>query len=159
MSVGNTNQGAGFTLVEVIAVIAIISILSAMTFTNLASFATNTGPDAAARTVLGAFEEAHARTLAAYGDTQYGVHLATTTVTIFPGATYSASNPANDVRGLPARTEASTIALTASTTDVLFTRLTGAASATGTVIVSSIVDPSRTRTLTVYSTGLVEVEE
>lgn len=152
-------QSHGYTLLEIIIVISILSVLSILAVGGFAAFATKHGDDAAARVALGALEEAHARTLAARNDVAYGVHFATSSVTIFVAPTYTAGTSTNDVRTFPARTELSSIALTGGTYNVTFARLRGDASATGTVTVSRIGDTTLARTITIHASGFVEVND
>ena len=147
----------GFTLIEVLVVIAIMALLITVSVQALNTFANRAGKDAPARTVLGALEEAHARTLAADNDTNYGVHFATTTVTIFEGDTYIDGDPTNTVRSLPTRSQISIISLTASTTEVVFSRLRANASATGTITTILTTDPSVTGTVSISAVGLMEI--
>lgn len=149
----------GFTLIELLIVIAVILILLAISITGFYNYSMQTGRDAVAHTVLGAFEEAHARTLASDSGSQYGVHVDTSSITIFQGATYTVGSASNEVRELPARTAVTNIALTGGASEVLFSRLTGATSATGTITVAQTINPTHTRTITVYDSGLVEVSQ
>lgn len=148
----------GFTLVEVLVVMAIMLILTLISVQGLQTFAYRTGYISAARTVFGALEEAQARTLASDGSLAYGVHFETDSVTIFQGSTYTAGTVTNDVRTLPARTSIDNIALVGGTNNIIFTRLTGTTSSSGTVRVIVTSNSSLSRTITIYKTGFSEIQ-
>ena len=146
-----------FSLIEILLVIAIMAILASMAVTGFGVFATGAGANASARVVLGTLEEAHARTLSAEGNTSYGVHFATTTVTMFAGETYDPTESTNEVRTLR-RASITDITLSGGGSSVHFARLVGTASATGTVTVVQNADTTLSRTIVIHSTGLVEVQ-
>jgi prepilin-type N-terminal cleavage/methylation domain-containing protein len=148
----------GFTLIEVLVVIAIMLILTLISLQGLQTFAYRTGYIGAARTVLGALEEAQARTLASDNALAYGVHFETSSVTIFQGSTYVAGAATNDVRTLPNRTSIDNIALAGGVSSVVFARLTGTTPASGTVRVIVTADPTASRTITIYKTGFSEIQ-
>lgn len=148
----------GFTLLEIVIVVAIMGILALISVTGLQSFAYRSGHISASRTVLGALEEAQARTLASQDDTVFGVHFETDSVTIFQGSTYTAGNIHNEIRILPARTSISTVTLFGGGSNVLFNRLNGTTSHTGTIQVVVTADTTAFRTITVYKTGFCEIQ-
>jgi len=146
----------GYTLIELLIVIAIILVLVVVSVQGFIAYTRSTGPQAAARTVLGSLEEAHARTLASENDTEYGVHIDSDAVTVFSGTSYTAGHADNDVRTLPARTEVSAYSLTGGVDDIVFERLTGETQVTGTITVSRI-GGTESRTITVHASGLSEI--
>ena len=146
----------GYTLIELLIVIAIILVLVVVSVQGFIAYTRSTGPQAAARTVLGSLEEAHARTLASENDTEYGVHVETSSVTLFVGTTYTSGDASNDVRTLPHRTEISAYAISGGGDEIVFDRITGDALMTGTITVSR-VGGSEARTITVHATGLSEI--
>jgi prepilin-type N-terminal cleavage/methylation domain-containing protein len=147
----------GFTLIELLVVISIILILTLISLQGLQTFAYRTGYIGASRTVLGALEEARARTLASDGGISYGVHFETNSVTIFQSPTYVAGATTNDTRLLPARTSIDTVTLNGGGNDVIFARLTGKTTSSGTIRVIVTADASASRTITVYPTGFSEI--
>lgn len=150
------NKNKGFTLFEVLIVIAIMLLLTTLSITGLHSFSSRSNHTSAAHTILGALEEAQARTLACDGDTAYGVHFEPTQVVIFQGTSYTAGAPENDIRQLPARTTISNLSIGGGN-DVFFTRLNGSTSSTGTVTVALIADTNINRVITIYESGLSEI--
>jgi prepilin-type N-terminal cleavage/methylation domain-containing protein len=146
-----------FTLIEVLVVIAIVLILLAVSIEGFRTFAVGAGGDASARRVLKTLEEAHARTLSSDGDTQYGVHFETDSATLFVGSAYVSGAGGNEVSTLH-RAEISAVSLTGGVDDVVFSRIRGIPSATGTVTITQTGDASIERTIYIYETGLSDME-
>ncbi len=147
----------GFTLIEVLVVIAIILTLTVMSVEGFHAFSTQPATETGTRTVLSAIETAYARTLSADNGTNYGVHFDTNMVTVFPGDTYTAGG-ADNTDFVLKRAQVSTISLTGGASDVVFARLRGTASATGTVTITNNADVTQTRTVIIHQSGLAEVQ-
>lgn len=152
-----TSTEKGVTLIELLVVIAIILIISLISVVGFQSFARRSELMTINHVVLGAVKEAQAKTLASLDDTVYGVHFETSQVTIFEGNTYDASDVDNDVRSFPARTSITNISLSGGGTDIVFERLTGKASSSGTVTTTAVSDVSTSQTITIYQSGLSEI--
>jgi len=149
-------HSSGFTLLETLMVVTLALILSTVSIAALNQFGNRSGHLEAAQIILGALEEAHARTLASQNDTTYGVHFETTQIVVFEGTTYTASDTTNEVFPLPPKTNITNISL-GGDSDVVFERLSGSASTSGTITVTLISDISRSMTLTIYESGLTEI--
>lgn len=93
-------------------------------------------------------------TLSSEGDTGYGVHIDETSVTLFAGPSYSSTSPTNTIVSFDGSVSATT-SLSGGATDVTFKRLSGEASATGTVLLTD-TQGGATKTVTIYESGLVE---
>lgn len=146
----------GFTLVEILVVtviIGIIAVVSAVSFKNMYSASSLR---AGGEEVYRALSSARTNTLASQSDLVYGVFLATSTVTRFVGATYNAASTTNVVYTFTGGVTA-TSSLIANGTSIVFRRLTGAASASGTIYIRNS-DGTSTTTLRIYSSGLVEYQ-
>jgi len=150
-------ESRGFTLIELLVVIGILLILITISVEGFTSFSITAGGDTSARTVLRALEEAHARTLSADGGTHYGVFFASTSATVFPGDTYVSGDASNTVYEI-SRATISGLSLTGGATAVVFTRIRGTASATGTIVITQTRDVSLTKSIIVHESGLVEVQ-
>ena len=155
MKIKKMNCG-GFTLIEVLVVIAISTILTAVSIAGLREFSNKSGHKTAAHTVLGALEEAHARTLSSEGDIAYGVHFETNMVVVFEGTSYTAGDPDNDEHPLPSRTSITNISIGGGS-EIYFERLSGDASPSGTITVALTSNPATSKTITIYSSGLSEI--
>ena len=150
------NFQEGFTLIELLVVITIILILLGMAVEGVRVFAVGVGGDASARRVLKVLEEAHARSLSADEDTNYGVHFESSSITLFQGDTYINGDSGNEITVLR-QAEISAVTLSDSTDDVVFARIRGTPSATGTVTIVETRDASIVRTIEIHETGLSEV--
>ena len=153
-----TSHQAGFTLLETVMVVGLALILTVISIAALQQFGNRSGHREAAHIILGTLEEAHARTLASQNDTVYGVHFEATEVVVFEGATYIAGDPTNETYPLPPRASITNIALGGSS-EATFERLSGSATATGTVTVALTSDVSQSKTLTIYTSGLTEITD
>ncbi len=147
----------GFTLVETLAVIIIMLVVTLIVVVSLSSLREQQLLSTETRAVASALLRARALTLASKEDVEYGVHFETSRVIIFKGQTYSAGDASNETETITNGVEISSITLSGGGSDVYFTRLTGTLNKNGTVVVSLSSDPSKTKTITLYGTGIFEV--
>lgn len=154
MSTVRTTFQKGFTLIEVLAVLAIMLILAGITFTTFKSFNSSQAVDKDVEVILSVLNEARSRTLSSENDTQYGVHIASTSIVLYTGATYASGSASNKTIPLSGHS-ALTLSL-GGASDVLFERLTGESSATGTIVLTAVSNSSLVKTIRLYGTGLAE---
>ena len=143
----------GFTLLEILVAIAIIVLVTTLLGYVLSSFGESNKLTEADLGVIGMLRDARARTMASKSSSNYGVHFETTKAVLFQGNIYDQGNALNESYVLPSGTEISAITLTGGATEVVFTRLYGTTTASGTVTLISKKDSSKTRTVTIFSTG------
>lgn len=147
-------QTAGITIVEIIVAVAILAIFVAAAINGFSGYADRQAFNRYVNELELSVKEQRQRTLASVDDTQYGVYIETSTVAYFEGASYVAGAPTTTYTYLP-----NNITATSSFSDanwyVTFARLTGAASATGTITLFDS-KTQRTATVTISSIGLVE---
>lgn len=143
----------GFTLIEVLIALLIVGLVVTVLIASFRSFTARRTLDGAAANVISALEVARAQTLDSLSDSAYGVHIETDRVVIFAGATYMPGDPGNRLILLSPQVSVGS-SLTGGTTDVSFARLSGKASATGTITVTLRADPSQTRVITVAPGGI-----
>jgi prepilin-type N-terminal cleavage/methylation domain-containing protein len=146
----------GFTLLEILIVCSIIALLSALSFKALVAFKSDRALDADVHGILALLDEARRTTLSAKSLSQYGVHFETNTVVLFKGATYSSTDPNNRDAGLSGETSITAINLSGGTSNVVFARLTGEVAAQGEITIGLKKDPSLTKTIKIYATGISE---
>lgn len=95
------------------------------------------------------------RTAASYRDTVYGVYVGTSTVEFFEGSTPTVGSSENVIIDLSENDITATSSFSNGEWYVTFARVTGAASATGTITIEDERSGS-SNIFTIYSSGLVE---
>ncbi len=151
-------QYKGFSLVEIVVTLGILAIVSAIVLSSLSS---NTDREALAKNADAAasvLTEARSLTISSKSASNYGVRLTSVGPTLFTGTTYNASASSNRSLALNARVSITNISLTGGGSDVVFSKLTGNTSQNGTFRVALVSNPSVYKTVTIYKTGLVEVQ-
>ena len=98
---------------------------------------------------------AQVETLAGSGGLEYGVHIEEFQVTLFEGAIYSSSATSNIVIIAPSSVHIESYSLAGGGSDIIFKKITGESDEFGTIVVRSIADPSKTKTITVLKTGVI----
>lgn len=145
---------SGITMLELVVVIAIIIVLASLIITSFSAFRNSKVLDTGVENILSVLAKARGNTLSSKNAYQYGVHFETSQVVLFRGATYSSSDPSNEVVSLDSAVEISSITLTGGGSDVIFDRLTGKTNMDGTVIIRINSDTSKTKTITINATGI-----
>lgn len=152
----NKRKG-GFTILEVLVVLAIGIIITALGFSAFVSTLTYQSVEKDADVGLSYIQKARTLTINSSNNTNYGVKFATTTITIFPGTAYSSSSQ-NIVYNLNTRVNISSVSLSSGATEFYFNKITGDASATGTVTFSLISGASSSsKQILIYGTGLAQL--
>lgn len=146
----------GFTLIETAVAVSIVLVLAALSLAGLSSFRDSSLLSKTADEAASALKTARSRTLASENALSYGVYFGTSTVILFPGTTYSVNNSANEITDISPRVEISSNTLTASST--AFRRLTGEATISGSVTFRLKSNPSKTKTITIYGSGLFSIQ-
>lgn len=143
----------GFTLIEVLLVIAFLAFVAGLVIYGFQNFAQFQQFNQGVSDVGFKLGQARTDARSAVNDESHGVYVTPTTVTAFQGDTYSAIDPLNDVSTY------SLITISHSFSDgsdeIVFNKLTGLPSATGTITVTG-VQFSASTTFTVTETGVVQ---
>lgn len=147
----------GFTLIEILAVIGILGILFAVISSPIMSLYRKIIFQGAVENVITMLDEARKSTLSSYYSSQYGVHIASSTVTLFRGSSYSVSDPNNDVYELSNAVKITEINITGGGDDVIFERITGETAQDGNIVLTPLVGTLSSSTIVVYKSGLVEI--
>lgn len=148
----------GFTLIELIIAISIITIIAGIFISPFSKFRNDQLLKAGAENIASVITKARSATLASINDSSFGVHFSSDSVILFSGETYDSGNSLNEIITLNEAVTVDGINLTGGVDDVYFERLTGKASATGTISVSLTNDNTKTKTITITSLGAVKVE-
>ncbi len=147
-------KNSGFTFIETLISIAIIVVVAVIFSSALSLFKESGQLDESQSAIMGFLRDARARTLSSENNTNYGVHFETTQTVLFRGSSYNSLNSTNETYVFPSLVKISAISLVGGS-DVVFQRLSGTTTNSGTVTLQSQNNTSRTRTITIYATGNV----
>lgn len=148
----------GFSLIELLVVIAVSIALLIVIFSGLSSFRSTTDLNRTLDGVLAELREARQRSIESQDQTQWGVHFESGRAVLFSGSAYISGAATNSPFVLPATVTVSAVAFTGGVTDVVFSRIVGESSVSGTVTIALTRDASVTRVVIVHSSGLAEVQ-
>jgi prepilin-type N-terminal cleavage/methylation domain-containing protein len=143
-------RNKGFTMIELAIVFIVIAIIFAVVAPNLKASRDRQVLKSSVSNVLTALSKAKSQTLASLNSSAYGVHFESSQAVIFKGTSYSAGDSNNESVAITSPATISTITLTGGTSDLYFTRLTGAPSATGSIAVTNGME---TKIITISATG------
>lgn len=139
----------GVSLIEIILVIAIIALIGATTIPAGSAFLIRNHLRNKANELATSLRIAQINTLVGKEDSQWGVHISSSQIIMFKGATYSAPGTSFDQDyDIPA-------SISITQTEVVFDKLTGNPNSTATITVSSNAGDSNT--VTVNEVGAVNV--
>lgn len=144
----------GVTLLEILIALSILVLMSVFLFGAFAEFQTMSTLVEAKSEIVGMLRDARTRTLASRNNTNYGVHFEETKAVLFEGNTYNALAPSNEAYQLRfARISAINLG---GASEIVFARLSGITSASGNIILESTRNASKTETITILATGVVQ---
>ncbi len=155
IALNKLKKDSGYTLVELLIVLTISALLLGIITTSFFSFRKNQALQKDTELIVELLNQARNQTISSKNLSQYGVHFASSTVTVFTGTSYSSGDTSNQNYSLNSSDTVLSLSLTGGSTDVVFSRLNGEALQTGTVVISS-PGLSQTKTVTIYSTGVIE---
>lgn len=147
----------GVTLLETIVAVGIMMLISGVVLASLNNFRAQKTMDAAVEEVLAAFSQAHFDTISSRNDQQYGVHIDTDKVVYFIGPTYTTATTTNIIYHFVVPVEIVNVSLAGGGNDVLFDRLTGGTSNSGTFVIRAKTNNTLQTTVTINGTGAVSL--
>lgn len=148
-------QQGGITLIEILAIAGVVLLLSSMALAAFGTFRSRKTMDVSVELVMTSFARARLDTISSKEDLQYGVHLDPDKAVYFIGPTYSSAATTNIVYPFSPIIEIASVALQGGGTDVLFNRLTGGTSQSGTFEIRLKGNTSVRTVVTVNGTGAV----
>ncbi len=138
----------GFTLVELLLSVAIMTMLIGLSLPVYETFVRRNDLDLTAQNIAGAIRRAETYARGAKNDSTWGIEFLSSGVTIFKGSTYSTRDTSYDETvSLPGSVSIS------GDSEMIFSKLSGAPDAAGTVSLSSSTND--TRTIAVNAKGMV----
>jgi prepilin-type N-terminal cleavage/methylation domain-containing protein len=143
----------GFTLVELLVVIAIAGILSAGGIASISSIRSENSLLSSADLIKTTIEKSRMSSLAKEDGYGYSIKIVEDGMVWFPGSIYDPASALNKKIGLPSGSKVTSINIGGGDT-VLFNTLTGTTTP-GTIIVSSTINPARTRTIVISGSGKI----
>ncbi len=146
---------SGSTLLEMVFALAIVAILAGALSGLFGTFDTRQSLDKGVLAVVSLLEKARANAIGGQQASNFGVHLEEGKAVLFRGSMYSASDPANETVLFPGPVSLSSLSLAGGGSNIVFSRLSGTTTASGTAIFST-GDASSTRTITIYANGFAE---
>ena len=148
-------KNSGLTFIEFVIVLAILAVISVIVMSAFVNYRKNQSLEKDTETVVEVLGQARSQTLSSQNASQYGVRIGSDKITLFTGNTYSSSDPANRDFTLVSTDTIVTVSLAGGESDVVFQRLSGETNQNGTIVLSSPTI-SKTKTVTIYKTGLIE---
>jgi Tfp pilus assembly protein FimT len=145
----------GFTLLEIVIVVALLIIIVAISMQSIQKYAQRQSYQSAVEHVRSELYGVREKTLASYDDTVYGVYVGTTSIQFFSGATPVINAVSNTILKYADYNMTAVPSFSDGRRYITFARITGAASATGTI---KVYDTHRTATttFTISRSGLIE---
>ncbi len=143
----------GFTFIEVLVTVAIVAVLTTVSVVSFSTYLRRENLLANRSALLSGLREARSRTLASIGGSQYGVKIDADRFTVFPGSTFSSSTA--DASYMFSQG----VKITTTIPVVVFTRVTGNASASGTIEMFLTNDPETKKLVYVQNTGLINITQ
>ena len=143
----------GFTLVEILVVLTMLAFIAGFIVIGFQNYASYQQFNQAAGDIEFALKQTRLNARSAVVDQPHGIHFSADSITQFYGGTYSAVDPSNEVIQYELVTIDPT--LTGGVDTIIFGKLTGLPSATGTVVVSGTRFSAST-TISITDTGVIQ---
>lgn len=148
-------KSKGYTLIEIVIVIAILAILSTVTASVYKRYQTSQALDKDTALVSSLLNQSRVLTLSSKDNVKHGLYLEANQVTLFSGSSYVVGTSTNVVFPLN-NTVSLSATLPSGTTSIIFERLTGKTFQNGTITLTSLVNPSSTKSITIYGSGIIQ---
>ena len=157
-------DGQGFTLIELLIVVGIIGILLVITLSRISNFGSQSDLDTTAQRIISTLQTARNQTLASESGDVYGVHFETSKYVLFKGATYDSldtNNKENDISttSISNITLASSIPPPPAGAEVVFDRIRGTTSNSGSITLQLVADASKTKVIVINALGQTSLQE
>ena len=149
-------QNSGLSLIELVVVVAIFGILAAAIF-SLSGFRNTKILETTVDEAASLISEARSKTISSENALEYGVHFEPSRMVLFSGTVFTEPNVNNKETILSPLVEISSISLNGGA-NLIFQRITGKTGNYGAVVFRVKSNTSLTKTISVKSTGLVDIQ-
>jgi Tfp pilus assembly protein FimT len=146
----------GITLIETILALAFITLITGFVVISFGKVNANEALDKSADLVVSVLNEARFMTLSSVNDARYGVHFDSNQVVLFQGPTYNPSASSNVPTLLNAQVGIQNVSLSGGGSEVVFNRLTGETSQTGSLQIYLKSASTTYKTVNISSVGISE---
>lgn len=146
----------GISLVEILIAVSILSVFSSLSISIFSRLANTSTFEKDIGSAISFIDRAREEAVTALNNVSHSVFFTRDKVGIFKTTSYSPSN-LESTYSLSGKSYISHISLSNGTTTLYFEKLTGYPSATGT-ITFSLFDNSQSKIVTIYGTGVVDVQ-
>lgn len=146
----------GFTFIEVLLAIAILGLAITIVTLSFSKLGSSQVLEKSSLEVISVIEEARSITLSALDDSQYGVYFQDDQIALFKGSSYATSTAGNVFTTLNPLVGIHNISLSGGANKIVFNRLTGATTQSGTLDVYLRSDPTQYKRITISGTGIVQ---
>lgn len=149
---------SGMSIIELIIVVVVVVLITSIIIFSFSVVSRNQLLNNSVDQVTSLVKEARAKTLSSENLSQFGVHFASTSATLFEGELFVGGAVTNKVITLPESLEISNISLTGGGDDILFQRITGKTNEPGYVTVDFKSGSSKERKIIINIMGVIDVE-
>lgn len=150
------NWNSGFTLIELVLGISILGILMLIGTWHWRGAENEQALSKDTLGLISIFEEARSLAVSSKSNSAFGVHMSSSTISVFQGDTYTGSNTIITNYNLNSLVQVYSINLNGGGNNVFFERLTGNTSQNGNIKLSLINDASSSSTVTILASGIVQ---
>jgi prepilin-type N-terminal cleavage/methylation domain-containing protein len=140
----------GFTLIEILIVISILAILVSMFASSFGAAGGSAALDTTVVSVISVLNDAKSQAISSRDASNYGVRIFDNKLVSFKNS-YGTENKETTVSSL--------VIISTSTgmgNDIVFSNVSGNTNASGTLTVTVLGDSSKSTTIKIYSTGIIE---
>lgn len=147
---------AGFTLIEILIVVSILGLLLSVTIPSFTAFRQNSSLNGDALNLVTLISRARLLAVADKGDVQYGIHLESSKVVLYPGTTYTAGASSNETYTFSSGITLSNIEINGGGSEILFNKVTGSTTQNATTTLR-VTSTNASSTVIILNSGIATI--
>jgi len=147
----------GFTLIEIIIVMSIIVFLISASIVSYRSFEKSTELEKTVQNIISTLKLSQSKTIASNEASPYGIHFESDKYISFKGSEYQPESVNNKIYNISNRLEIYNINLSGEENDIIFQRISGKTEQNGNISIKMISDPTEFKTISIKSSGIIEL--